>query len=300
MNTTAADRQNLHLSAAALQAAFDRVPLPFTHDLHRLSLFARSSLERLAARYDGRRGDYFVAGSAAQPGTPFYAVPTIETTPLQALARLDTAPTRLLLKRPEWFDAGFRTLLDQLFDEVAATGIGVRRENLVRLEGGILITSAASTTPFHFDPESNFFSQIEGEKTYHLYEPDTLSEIEMEPFFRAAKVDIGQVDLASRDPAKEHVFHLVPGSGFHQPHSAPHWVQTVATRSVSYTFVFETRASRLRSRARGFNHYMRRAGMTPSHPGTRPMLDAAKGRTMVVVARAQRAVARFTPPPPRP
>ena len=98
--------------------------------------------------------------------------------------------------------------------------------------------------------------------------------------------------LAGRDPAKEHVFHLKPGLGFHQPHSAPHWVQTVASRSVSYTVVFETRESRLRSRARGFNHYMRQAGITPSAPGTRPVVDAAKGRTMVVVSKAQRAVAR--------
>ncbi len=283
--------KTLHLPAHALQAGFDRVPVPFKHDLHRLPLFARSSLERLAERYAGRRGDYFVAGSAAQPGTAFYAVPTVETTPLQALARMDAAPTRLLLKRPEWFDEGFRALLEQVFAEVAAAGVGVRREDLVRLEGGILITSAASTTPFHFDPESNFFSQIEGEKIYHVYQPDALSEAEVEPFFRKAKVDIGQVDLTSRDPAKEHVFHLAPGLGFHQPHSAPHWVQTVASRSVSYTFVFETRASRLRSRARGFNHYLRQAGMTPSAPGRRPGLDAAKGRTMIVVTKAQRAVA---------
>ena len=292
MASTSVSGQTLHLPAEALQASFDRVPVAFTHELHRLPQFARAALERLAASYAGQRGDYFVAGSAAAPGTPFYGVPTVETTAAEAMARVDVAPTRLLLKRPEWFDIAFRALLDQMFEEVAATGIGVRRENLVRLEGGILITSAASTTPFHFDPESNFFSQVEGEKTYHLYEPDALSEAEKEPFFRRAKVDIGQVALAGRDPAKEHVFHLKPGLGFHQPHSAPHWVQTVASRSVSYTMVFETRESRLRSRARGFNHYLRQAGLTPSAPGARPALDRAKGRTMVVVAKAQRAVAR--------
>ena len=160
----------------------------------------------------------------------------------------------------------------------------------MRLEGAILITSAASTTPFHFDPEVGFFSQIEGEKTYHVYSPDALSELELEQFYKSGRVDIGQVDIAERDPAKEFVFNLVPGQGLHQPQNAPHWVQTKDSRSVSYTLVFETRTNRLQSRARGFNHYMRRAGLMPHVPGLSPIRDAAKGRAMQVMARARRAM----------
>ncbi len=40
--------KTLHLPAHALQAGFDRVPVPFKHDLHRLPLFARSSPRRPA------------------------------------------------------------------------------------------------------------------------------------------------------------------------------------------------------------------------------------------------------------
>ena len=280
----------MHLEATTLRRAYDRVPMGFSHDLHRLPHFRRDGLERLAAAYQGYRADYFVAGSAASPGTVFYSVPTLETTPTEALARMDQAPTRLLLKRPELHDPAFRTLLDELFDEVARLHGSLRRQDVIRLEAAILITSAASTTPFHFDPEVGFFSQVEGEKTYHVYEPDTLAETELEQFYRSGKVDIGQVDIATRDPAKEHVFDLVPGQGLHQPQNAPHWVQTKGSRSVSYTFVFETQGARLRSRARGFNHYMRRIGLAPRAPGLSPLRDAAKGRAMQVVARARRSM----------
>ena len=280
----------LHLDAGSLQAAFDTVPMGFTHDLHLLPHFQRDGLERLAASYEGHRADYFVAGSATTPGMAFYAVPTVETTPAAALLRLDQAPTRLLLKRPEQYDLRFRTLLDGLFDQVARVHGGLRRDDVVRLESAILVTSAASTTPFHFDPEVGFFSQIEGEKTYHVYAPDCLAETELEQFYQSGKVDIGQVDMAARAAAKDHVFDLVPGKGLHQPQNAPHWVQTKGTRSVSYTFVFETREARMRSRARGFNHYLRRVGITPRAPGQTPLRDAAKGRAMQVMARARRAI----------
>ena len=281
---------HLNLEAADLRAAFDRVPVQFTHDLHGLPQFDRNGLEALAQRFAGHRADYFVAGSASTPGTAFYAVPTMETTASEALARLDAAPTRLLLKRPELHDPAFRTLLDALFDQVSRLHGGLRREDLVRLESAILITSAASTTPFHFDPEVGFFCQVEGEKTYHVYAPDTLSETELEGFYRAGKTDIGQVDLDGRAGAKDYAFDLVAGRGFHQPQNAPHWVQTHGSRSVSYTMVFETRAARLRSRARGLNHYIRRIGLTPQAPGLSPLRDAVKGRTMQVVSRVRRAV----------
>ncbi len=290
MNMSIVASSQLQLEAGPLREAYDRTPLGFNHNLHHLPHFQREGLERLAAAYEGHRADYFVAGSAATPGTTFYAVPTIETTPAEALARLDAAPTRLLLKRPELHDPAFKILLDTLFDDLASLHGGLKREDLVRLEAAILITSAASTTPFHFDPEVGFFSQIEGEKTYHVYSPDALSESALESFYQLGKIDIGQVDISKCDPAKEHVFDLVPGKGLHQPQNAPHWVQTKGSRSVSYTFVFETLDARLRSRARGFNHFMRRAGLHPRVPGLSPMRDAAKGRAMQVMARARRAL----------
>jgi hypothetical protein len=282
----------LHLEPDTLKAAYDREPMGFDHGLHTLPLFQRDALERLASAFAGHRADYFVAGSARTPGMAFYDVPTVETTPAQALAGLDSTPTRVLLKRPENHDPAFRSLLEQLFNEVARTHGGLQRSDVIRLESAILITSAASTTPFHFDPEVGFFSQIEGQKTYHVYAPATLSEQELESFYRIGKIDIGQVDISGRAEARDYAFDLQPGRGLHQPQNAPHWVQTHGTRSVSYTFVFETRQARLRSRARGFNHYIRQLGIPPAAPGQHPGMDAVKGRAMQVMSRMRKVLTR--------
>jgi hypothetical protein len=61
---------------------------------------------------------------------------------------------------------------------------------------------------------------------------------------------------------------------------------------VSYSFVFETDASRARGAARGANHYLRRLGLTPTLPGVRPALDARKAGTMRMVGPVHRGVRR--------
>lgn len=274
------DAPLMYLEAETLRPAFDCRPLGFQHALHKLQQFEPDALETLAHRYEGKKKDYFVAASAPSPGTAFYAVPTLADTPQAALASLDSAPTRVLLKRPENYDTRFRALLDALFDQVKTHLPELRQERVTRLESAILITSAASTTPFHFDPESGFFSQIEGRKSYHVYAPDSLTEPELERFYKRNKLGIGQVDITQRDAAREHVFELEPGAGFHQPRNSPHWVQTHGSRSVSYTMVFETESSRIRARARGLNHYLRLARLSPVAPGVDARRDAAKSRVM--------------------
>ncbi len=87
-------------------------------------------------------------------------------------------------------------------------------------------------------------------------------------FYKRGQVDIGQVEMGKRSGAREYVFELQPGAGLHQPRNAPHWVQTHAERSVSYTMVFETAASRVQARARGFNYFLRRAGLSPVAPAS--------------------------------
>jgi hypothetical protein len=277
---TARKVAHLEIDAAAFQEAFDREPFPFSHNLSALGSFSDSALRELANRYDAQPRDYFVAAGAAAPDSEFFAVPNGLCKPSEAMERLQTSSIRLLLKRPENHDAGFRRLLDQQFAQVMALLGGRKGERLIRLESSVFITSAAATTPFHFDPEIGFFSQIEGEKIYHCYSPSALRERDLEDFYLQAKITIGQVDLRICDPALDHVYHLLPGSGLHQPQNAPHWVETTASRSVSYAFVFETDVTRRRGQARAYNHYMRKFGLHPQSPGGRPAVDAVKAAAM--------------------
>ncbi len=269
------------IDQAVFERSFDQQPFDFKHNLDSLDIFKFDALLALAETYDGSWKDFFVAQSAAEPGVKFRDVDEIGGTPLNALQRLDTSPCRVLLKRPENFSKEFKDLLDCLFNQVMMRQSGcMDKSQIVRLEATILVSSSKTTTPFHFDPEIGFFCQIEGEKHYHVYKPDVLAETELEAFYRHSVVDIAQVDLTGRDIDREHVFNLTAGDGFHQPQNAPHWVHTGASRSVSYTIVFETVESRVRSRARAFNFYQRKIGPPPSPLGQRQAIDSLKSETM--------------------
>jgi len=280
----------LYIESNGFPARFDREPFGFSHNLHTLDLFRFDSLVGLAARYATAPRDYFVAAAAASAATEFTAVPHSQWTVEEAMQRVDSAAVRVLLKRPENHDARFRQLLDSLFEQVMKLRGGLKGERIVRLESAVFVTSAASITPCHFDPEIAFFAQIEGRKNYHVYSPSSMSEAELESFYRKGIVSIAEVDLPSRDPKFEHVYPLEAGDGHHQPQNCPHWVETGADRSISYSFVFETDATRARNRTRACNHFLRRAGVTPAAPGVSPARDAAKAAAMRVMFPIRRRV----------
>lgn len=297
---TCFDQKAIDLTNARLNIApepfshlYNRQPFGFNHNLHKLDIFQFDSMRELADKFSFANRDFFIAGSAPTAGTDFYMVPHGGMTPNEALEQLDTKPLRILLKRPENHDERFRRLLDLLFQQMLELRGGIGREQVVRLESAILISSAVTTTPIHFDPEIGFFSQIEGGKTYHLYSPDDVSEAELERFYIRGVVDIGSLDMARRKAEHEHVFHLSPGKGMHQPQNSPHWVETANGRSISYTFVFETDATRALGRTRAFNHYERRIGLSPSCPGLHRPMDAIKAEAMRAVIPVRKMVGRF-------
>lgn len=286
-------RPELDIDREVFEQSFNREPFGLHHNLSELDLFEPDSLCELAAKYTDHPLDHYVAAGAPTPGTTFYAVPYAGFTPREALDQLGSRGCRVLMKRPEKHDPRFRELLNTLFQQILDLRGGLRGERVLRLESAVLISSAATTTPFHFDPEVNFFAQIEGEKIYHVFSPAALTEQELESFYVRGVVNIGQVELQGRDPQKEHVFTLTPGKGLHQPQNAPHWVETGGQRSVSYAFVFETDATRARSRVRAFNHYQRKFNMHPALPGLRPGVDKVKAGTMRALIPARKVIVKI-------
>lgn len=271
----------LEIDPGLYAGLYNRTPFGFTHNLDRLDVFQFESLCDLAEKFGDYRSEYNIAGSA--PAADVVAAPVArgQFKPGEAMRQLEERPLRILLKRPELRDERFRKLLDLLFQQILELGAGLAGQRIKRLESAILISSAAATTPLHFDPEIGFFSQIEGDKIYHAYSPDDVSEDDLERFYVRDEVSICRLEMKKRNPEKEHVFLLKAGKGFHQPQNAPHWVETCATRSISYTCVFETDATRARGRTRAFNYYQRKLGVTPAQPGLHPQRDAVKAESVL-------------------
>jgi hypothetical protein len=283
----------MHIEADGFATRFDRIPFGFKHNLHTLDLFSGASLRELAGRYAPHPSEYFVAAAAASAGTAFNSVRHGQCGPQEAVDRLNDEPVRVLLKRPENRDPRFRQLLDQLFAQVMELRGGLQGEKVARLESAVFITSKSAITPCHFDPEIAFFAQIRGQKIYHVYAPESVSEIERERFYQKGIVSISEVDPASRDPSLERVYNLMPGDGHHQPQDCPHWVQTGNELSVSYSFVFETDVGRARGRTRAANYFLRGIGVSPTPPGVSPARDAVKAAAIRVAFPIRRRVQRL-------
>ena len=280
------------------QKCYDIEPFDLKHNLGSLDLFTPDSIAALADKFANSPKDFFIAASAPTPGTAFYSVPCVGRTPRQALEEIDKIHCRVLLKRPENYDPRFRELLHSLFRQIVTQRGELLGERIERLEGAILVSSGATITPIHFDPVVGFFAQIEGEKFYHVYPPAAVLESELERFYILGIFDIGKVKLDDLDPSRDHLFRLGPGRGLHQPCNAPHWVQTGSSRSVSYTFVYQTAASQALARTRAFNHCLREIGVAPSHPGIHRGADTAKALTMraaIPVQLAARLIHKLRP-----
>jgi hypothetical protein len=275
------------------RTSYNKASFAFSHNLHLLDCFQFGSLCELVERYVGFKGDYYVAPSAAAPGSAFFDGPKIELNPKEAIQELDRQPIRILLKRLENHDDRFRELVEVLIRQLRTLPGGLGSKPVLRIQSSLFISSAAATTPLHFDPEVAFFTQIEGDKTYHVYSPDDVSEEDLEYFYARGQIEIGQLELTKRNPEKQHIYNLEAGDGFHQPQNSPHWVETCGTRSISYSCVFETDADLSLGRIRGFNRYQRKLGGNPAPPGLHPHLDSLKAKAMIANRLARRIAGKI-------
>ena len=161
----------------------------------------------------------------------------------------------------------------------------------MRLKSSVFISAPQSTTPFHFDPEVNFFAQIEGEKIYHLYEPSEFAEDEVEPLYVRATTDIGQVDLGVGTPAPN-MYSAAAGLGFAPTPRCATVGETVGSRSISYTFVYETGKPKAVARAL-LQRLSRRLHLDPARPGEHPAGDAIKAAAMAAAIPVRRGIGKM-------
>lgn len=277
---TKSKQMNLDLNSESFGLNFDKHPFGFKHHLSEQDMFSAHSLAGLAECYGKIEQDYFLAASANNASDIFENVRQYKSKPGEFFQQLGPSKGRMLLKRPEKYSDAFAELLKSLHQQVMDLIPNSHQDPVVRLESAIFVSSAKTVTPAHWDPEIGFFCQIRGEKFYHVYDPSVVSERELEDFYKLNDIRTCQVDLPKLNTAKEHVFHLREGDGFHQPQNSPHWVETGDDQSVSYTMVFETASGRTFNRTRAFNYYQRRLGLNPSLPGIWPKLDMLKSEAM--------------------
>ncbi|GGG45355.1 cupin-like domain-containing protein [Chelatococcus composti] len=259
---------------ADLANRFPHEPFATRHNLAGHPLFSLPALARLAKTLPRDRVEYN-AGDL-EPGVKPEDVPTLDMSAEEVVRRIEQCNAWMVLKRVE-VEPAYRALLEEVLTGVAQK-LGHRsleEAGFYDIQGFVFVASANATTPFHVDPEENFFVQIHGPKFFHIFDNRDRSfltdeELEMSPSKHRNK---------RYDPsyeAKAQVFSLQPGDGLFVPHLWPHWVRTGDSYSVSMAITWKSpRAERLNTLLRA-NGLLRKYGFPQPAPGVNPVMDGVK------------------------
>jgi hypothetical protein len=171
-------------------------------------------------------------------------------------------------------DPEYARLINECLDEVDAL-VGAREGGMCHRAGYLFITSPAATTPMHFDVEHSFLLQVRGTKNVSVAafdrDPDLLERE------RDRYIDGVGCDFAAMEAAAE-TFRIQSGLGVYIPSYVPHWVQTEAGTSISFSIPFFTPYCQRAEQVHVINRRLRKLHLSPRPPGRSEPLDRTKVR----------------------
>jgi hypothetical protein len=166
----------------------------------------------------------------------------------------------------------YAELIDRCLDEVEQL-VAERQGGMTARAGYLFISAPASNTPMHFDREHSFLLQVRGVKHVSVAAfVDDPAALERE-FDRY--VDGRECDFAAMQAVAE-TFDLEPGVGVYLPSYVPHWVETEAGVSISFSIPFDTKYVERAEAVIRINKRMRRLHLSPRPIGASEPIDRAK------------------------
>jgi Cupin superfamily protein len=166
----------------------------------------------------------------------------------------------------------YAEVVNECLDEVEP--LVAAREGGMRFRSGYLFISCpAATTPMHFDAEHSFLLQLRGTKHVSVaaFENDRPKlRHELERYTDGKKCDFQAMQGVAE------AFRIDPGLGVYLPSYIPHWVETEAGVSVSFSIPFYTGLSQRAEGVYRVNSWLRKARLSPRPLGEFEPLDATK------------------------
>ena len=180
-------------------------------------------------------------------------------------------------------DVEYAELIDEVLGCVQPL-IAAEQGRRWRSAGFIFISAPPSATPFHIDRENNFWLQIRGRKTMTVFDHrdrKVVSAKAVEDFIVSGSLRDVRLDPLLR--ARGRNFEVGPGQGVYFPSTSPHMTSTPSGWavpgdgvSISIGVVFYTDLTRHHARVHQCNRILRKLGVDPGEPGSRPLSDALK------------------------
>ena len=261
--------RDVEIDAEAFADAFAGRSVTVRHHLADHPLFTLDAIAELADRLPAdsvrrERGDLPLANYGQYvdvgEGPPSATIRDVERNGIRV-------SLRDIHQAPEYAE-----LINELLDEVEEL-VGGREGGMTQRAGYLFITAPASTTPMHFDVEHSFLLQIKGVKHVSVAAfQDDPSALRRE-FDRY--VDGRECDFAAMQAVAE-TFTITPGLGVYLPSYVPHWVETEAGISISFSIPFHTRYVEQAEAVSRINKRMRKLHLSPRPAGESEPIDKTK------------------------
>jgi JmjC domain len=178
----------------------------------------------------------------------------------------------------------YAEVVNECLDEVEP--LVAAREGGMRFRSGYLFISCpAATTPMHFDAEHSFLLQLRGTKHVSVaaFDDDPVKlRHELERYTDGEYCDFEAMQAVAEN------FTISPGLGVYLPSYIPHWVETEAGVSVSFSIPFYTRFCQRAEGVYRVNSWLRKAHLSPRPPGEVESLDATKAAVFRSIRTARR------------
>jgi hypothetical protein len=278
------DSTLVDIDAAAFADAFPRRSVLVRHRLADHPLFTIDAIADLADRLPPEsvrreRGDL--------PLVSHGYVDVGEGPPSETVRNVERTGTRVSLRdiqqAPEYAE-----LIDECLDEVEEL-VAERQGGMTQRAGYLFISCPASTTPMHFDREHSFLLQVRGVKHVGVAAFDDDPVVLQREFDRW--VDGRECDFEAMQAVAE-TFTIKPGVGVYLPSFVPHWVETEAGISISFSIPFDTEFVERAEAVTRINKRMRRLHLSPRPVGASEPVDRAKAavaRSLMRLPRKLRA-----------
>jgi hypothetical protein len=267
--------------AAEGRSTFPHRPFALRHRLADHPLFSLENLVEVAGRMpsDGVEYNSGKVGIDQKPEE----TPLVDLPPTEVVRRIREANAWMVLKRVERFPE-YKVLLQEVLDGVARD-MGHRDAEdagFTNLEGFVFVSSPNATTPFHSDPEDNFFVQIHGDKFFHVIDNTDGSVVPAQAFEITPSMH-RNLPYREEFESRATVFSMKAGDGCFVPYLWPHWVRTGDSYSISMAMTWKSAEVRRANKVLFMNGLLRKLGFPQKPLGASPALDGLKAAAYTIL-----------------
>ena len=267
----------------------DVTPFSIQHNLPSHPLFQLESLVELSKRLPKEQREYVFAkkefGAHDDLEQYKHAADNDELSTEELINAIETQNIVIVLRNVESDDV-YGEFVNQCLDSLSGmvepvTGPISGRESF------IFVSPPNAYTPYHWDPEQNFFMQVRGKKQMPIYDVtdrNLLPEDTLERYYTQGQI-ITKCPEELFDSYK--LFEMNPGDGVYVPVTAPHWVKTLDEVSISVSINFRTPSSIRRARVFRANRMMRKIGLRPQSVSPRADFWSERLKSSILEAPAK-------------